>query len=179
VNRIFKDTKGKDARRDILPGILVVLLLLALPVISSDQNPKRMLIQVRQCTVRSGPSFMASSIGDLAYNDPVVVQEETGSWRKIAAEGKKVSGWLHSAAICKPVLAFADGTLLPAGTNVSTREVVTAGRSIFSEETETAVRAKYPDLNFDFVNKMESLRIRTDKMADFARKGGLMEEKKK
>lgn len=179
MKEIFNDNQKKDARRSRLPGILAVLLLLSLPVISSDQNPVRMVVQTKECNVRSAPSFLANDCGKLEYNDLVQVQEEKGAWRKIAAEKKKVSGWVPLSSLVPPTIMLRDGTVPVAGRDAGSGEIVTAGRSIFSEETESAIRAKYPDLKFDLVNKMESLKARNDKIVDFARKGGLLEEEKK
>jgi hypothetical protein len=148
VKRIFIDNEKKDARRPYLPGVLIVFLLLALPVISSDQNPRRMVIQIKECFVRSGPSFFAGESGKLEYNDPIQVLEEKGAWTKVTAERKKISGWLHSTAIIPPSVAISDGSVLPADKNAGSGEVVTAGRSIFSDDTEAAVTCQVPGLEF-------------------------------
>ncbi|MBA4387108.1 MAG: hypothetical protein C0404_03945 [Verrucomicrobia bacterium] len=163
----------RSARHGILPGVLVVVLSLVLPGICADIGGK-MLIQKRDCVIRTEPSFIAAAAGTLKYHDSVLIREEKGQWRRITSADGKLSGWIHSTALATREMSFNDAPA-PAEMKVSSGEVGLASRGI-NAAVEEAFRAGNKDLNFSAVDKMEAFSVRTEALSAFARTGKLAGE---
>ena len=160
--------------RLVIPSLLFSL---AISISPAAESIKEMVVQVRSCVMRSGPSFLASPSGNLAYSENVNVVDENGPWRKVSSSGGKLSGWIHVTALAPPRAEFKQGTG-QAGTRVSSGEVALAGRG-FDAEVESKLRQKNKNLNYAGVDKIESLIIKPEDIQAFARKGELLPMEKK
>ena len=158
-------------------GIPSLFLLLAISISPAGESIREMVVQVRSCVMRSGPTFLSSPSGNLAYSENVKVVEEDGPWRKVSSSGGKLSGWIHVTALTPPRAEFKQGTS-QAGTRVSSGEVALAGRG-FDAEVESKLRQKNKNLNYAGVDKLESLIIRPEDIQAFARKGKLLPMEKR
>lgn len=131
-----------------------------------------MSIQVRDAAVRATPSSLGKVVGHYRYADPVVVIDKKGSWRKIT--GKGAEGWVHESALSSKQLSMKQG-----GANVdqyaSADELALAGKG-FSKEVEGQFRADNPDLDFRWVDRMESFRVSPEQVQRFLKAGEVVPE---
>jgi len=154
-------------------GAVLALLCTVIEVYPAAQSGSEMVVQIKNCVVRSGPSFLSDPAGTLKYSDTVNVIAEDGAWRKVSQAGTSLSGWIHVTAVAPPKAAFKSGTA-QAGTRVSSGEVALAGRG-FDAEVESKLRQGKKDLNYSAVDRIESSgRTKPHELAAFARKGRLL-----
>lgn len=146
-----------------LAGIFVAAAVLATSTMS---------IQVRDAAVRATPSSLGKVVGHYRYADPVVVIETKGNWRKITGKGPE--GWVHESALSSKPLAMKQGSD-QVGQYASADELALAGKG-FSKEVEGQFRADNPDLDFRWVDRMESFRVSPAQVQRFLKDGSVTPE---
>jgi uncharacterized protein YgiM (DUF1202 family) len=153
-------------------GISIIFLFLVLPARPADQPAQEMVVQTKDCVIRSGPSFLSEPAGSLKYGDGITVVEESGPWRKIALPGNKLSGWIHVTALSPPKAEFKAGTS-QASSRISSGEVALAGRG-FDAEVEARLRQSNKDLNYQAVDKIEAAGVKQADVITFVNRGKLL-----
>jgi uncharacterized protein YgiM (DUF1202 family) len=131
--------------------------------------PKILSVQVRETQMRAMPSFLGKITGRLAYGDAVNLLEERSDWKKVAPAKGKLQGWVHTSALTtkKIVLRAGRGTVQ---TGASSGEIALAGKG-FSDEVEKEFRKKNSNLDFAWVDRMETFRITPAEIEVFLRQG--------
>ena len=154
-------------------GIPIILLFLVLPAHPADHpTAQEMVVQTKDCVIRSGPSFLSQPTGSLKYGDGITVVEENGPWRKISLPGNKLSGWIHITALSPPKAEFKAGTS-QADSRISSGEVALAGRG-FDAEVESRLRQSNKDLNYQAVDKIEAAGVKQADVITFVNRGKLL-----
>jgi uncharacterized protein YgiM (DUF1202 family) len=153
-------------------GIPLVLLFLVLPAHPADHPNQEMVVQTKDCVIRSGPSFLSQPAGNLKYGDAISVVEDNGPWRKVSFPGGKLSGWIHITALSPPKAEFKSGTS-QASARVSSGEVALAGRG-FDAEVEAKLRQTKKDLNYQAVDRIEASGVKQADVVVFANVGKLL-----
>ena len=126
-----------------------------------------MSVQVKDAPVRATPSFVGQVIGALAYGDQVEIQQTQGAWSKVAGAG--VSGWMHTSALSSKKIVLAAGqeqTKVAA----SGDELALAGKG-FNSDVEAQFKAGHKDIDFTWINRMETIRIPAQEMQVFLKDG--------
>ncbi|MCB1151831.1 SH3 domain-containing protein [bacterium] len=149
-------------------GALALLLLLAAAVLAA--GPQRS-VQVREGKLRQSPSFLGKITADVAYGDRMEVLEETAGWTRVR-DGSGRSGWIHASALTekKVVLKAGQGDV---AAGASGEEIALAGKG-FNEEVEKTYRAANPDVDFAWVDRMETWKVTPDQAAAFVSAGKLV-----
>lgn len=143
-------------------------------------------VQVKIAQLRSGPSFMGKVVANLKYGDPVFVLEEKGPWRQVELDDEKTRGWVHSSALSKKEIAFEagervaikaiSGNELALGGKASgtggVDEAMIAGKG-FNKESEAEFRQGNPNIDYTWIDKMETYRVSQKEIARFLKKGAL------
>jgi len=133
------------------------------------QPPKTMSVQVREAQLRSAPSFLAQIVAKPAYGDRVEIIEDKGPWKKGAHRG--VQGWIHTSALTAKRITLKAGAA-DVQTTATGGEIALAGKG-FSEEVEKRYRALNRNLDYTWVDRMETFQVSPARMQAFLKEGSL------
>jgi SH3-like domain-containing protein len=129
-------------------------------------------VQVKESEIRATPSFLGKIVARVAYGDRVGVIEKRGPWRKVSVGGGKVQGWMHTSALTSKRIALHAGE-----TNVQTgatqNELALAGKG-FNEQVETQYRKENKNLDYTWINRMETFKVSSDTMRSFLVQGDVV-----
>ncbi len=132
---------------------------------------KRMNVQVAKAPLRKEPSFLSPSLKQLSYADGVQVLSEKDGWAEVRTLKEGLSGWVHISALTTKTVILKPGEQ-DVQKAVSTKEYALAGKG-FNDSVEKEYRSKNPNLNFSWIDRMETFAVSREKMSDFLRKGDL------
>ena len=149
--------------------IVVALALLGILFLYIPANAQETLsVQVKEGELRATPSFLGQIVARVAYGDRVTVIEDRGTWKKVSLRGGK-QGWMHASALTTKRIALKAGQ-----TNVQTgatqNELALAGKG-FNEQVESSFRKENKNLDYTWINKMESFKVSPDLMRNFLAQG--------
>ncbi len=128
-----------------------------------------MSVQVRKGEIRLTPSFLGRIVALLSYGDRVYVLEEKGSWTKVGLSKGISDGWIHSSALTRKKIILKAGAQ-DVQTAASSDELALAGKG-FNQQVESEFRAKNPNLDFTWVDRMEKFVVSEKQMKKFLKKG--------
>ncbi len=149
--------------------MIIGMLLCGLATLTGAAKPREMSVQVRNGQVRATPSFLGQIVGTLDYGDRVQIVETQGAWQRI--ESGKASGWMHESALTKQKIVLAAGDT-DVGGAATTEEIAMAGKG-FSAEVEAEYRKQNTDIDFAWIDRMETMEVSLKKITDFLREGGV------
>ncbi len=149
--------------------IVVCLALLGIIFLYIPANAQETLsVQVKEGELRATPSFLGQIVTRVAYGDRVSVIEDRGTWKKISVRGGK-QGWIHTSALTTKKIALKAGQ-----TNVQTgatqNELALAGKG-FNEQVESSFRKQNKNLDYTWINRMETFKVSPDLMRNFLVQG--------
>lgn len=152
--------------------IICLALICVLFLISTVEAQKIMSIQIKESQLRITPSFLGKITAKLSYGERVTVLQEKGAWKKVSIPGKNVQGWIHETALTSKsiVLKAGRGTV---GTSVTGREIALAGKG-FNEEVEAQYKKNNKNLDYTWINQMETMKVSPEQMEDFIAGGNLV-----
>lgn len=147
------------------------LLICLIGVSALAAGQKLMSIQVKQGHIRRTPSFLGQIITILNYGDQVIVDNEKGLWVEISLPNSNIKGWMHKSALTRKKI------VLQAGANdvkqiATTDELALAGKG-FNKQVEGKYKAKYPYIDFTWIDWMERIVVPQSRMQEFLKDGGL------
>ncbi len=149
-------------------GRVQALAIVCALAVLARAAPETMSVQVRTGQVRASPSFVASVLAELPYGTQVEVVETSSSWLQVKLPDGR-SGWMHQSALTRERLQLRAGTTdVASGARVNEVALATKG---FTHQVETAYRQQRPDLNFAWVDKMESFRVSAAEIQAFLHGG--------
>lgn len=128
-----------------------------------------MSVQVRKGEIRLTPSFLGRIVALLSYGDRVYVLEQKGSWTKVGLSRGVSDGWIHSSALTRKKIILKAGAQ-DVQTAASSDELALAGKG-FNQQVESEFRAKNPNLDFTWVDRMEKFVVSEKQMKKFLKKG--------
>jgi SH3-like domain-containing protein len=129
-----------------------------------------MSVQVKEGQLRSSASFLAPIVGMAAYGDQVEALQQQGDWIEVKnAQNRR--GWIHQSAVTKKRVILSAGKEA-APVAASGQEVALAGKG-FNAEVESKYRLTHQEVDYDWVNRMEAIRITPGEMANFLKEGGI------
>jgi hypothetical protein len=144
---------------------------MAIAVAATAEDVTLMSVQVKEAPLRATPSFLAKTAAALPYGSRVAVMETQGAWQRVQTPNGKHTGWLHSSALTPKRIELEAGTE-DAGTAASSDELVLAGKG-FNSDVEAEFRARNADVDFTWVNRMETFNVPADEKQQFIEVGGL------
>jgi len=128
-----------------------------------------MSVQVKQCQLRSKPTFLGKVVTNLEYGDRVEVAREEDSWIEVSPPGKN-RGWVHVSALSKRKII-----LNPESRDIeeaaSNDEIALAGKG-FNRQVEDKYRQD-KKLDFSWIDKMETIVVSQSDIDNFVRRGGM------
>lgn len=152
--------------------IICFALLGVLLLNTMAEAQKIMTVQVREGQLRATPSHFGKITAKIFYGDGVTVLEEKGDWKRVSVADGKGQGWLHGRALTSKRTILKAGRS-QAGTSVSQDEIALAGKG-FSEEVEKEYRKNNANLDYAWINRMETIRISPRQMENFVEDGRLV-----
>lgn len=134
---------------------------------------KEMSVQVKQCQLRSKPTFLGKIITRLDYGDRVEVEQEENSWARVSSSGKN-DGWVHISALTEKEIRLNPNSqdIKEAASN---DEIALAGKG-FNKEVEEKFKQENRNIDFTWIDKMEKIVISQDAIQDFVNQGTLKVE---
>lgn len=131
---------------------------------------KQMSVQVKQCQLRSKPSFLGKVVTKLDYGDRVEVAQEENSWVNVSPSGKD-EGWVHLSALSEKEII-----LNPNSEDIqeaaSSDEIALAGKG-FNKQVEAKFKQDNKNISFKWVDNMEKIVVSQEEMTGFLEQGGL------
>jgi hypothetical protein len=147
--------------------LVTALLLLAAAAAFADE----MSVTVKQTPVRDKPSFLGKTLGILSYADRVTVLDQSvKGWVRVKGPDGKLQGWVSASALQTRKIVLAAGSE-NVEQGASSGEVALAGKG-FSEEVENKYKQE-GNIDYTWVDKMETYNPPTDQVAAFLQQGGL------
>lgn len=154
---------NKGMKKNILLFI-TVFVCANLFAASTDYAPGQVLY-VSVKTVKSGKNVFA-------YGDKLIVDECNG--KKVLvhlADNKSVNGWIPSTSLTKKkIVANKNGSHVSA----SSDELALAGKG-FSEAAEELFKSDNPNLDFNIIDKIETISVEQSELDKFIKDGHLCE----
>jgi Bacterial SH3 domain len=150
-----------SSRKRLGTGFLATLLLVAGLAWAAGQV---MNVQVRSSRVRSRPSFLGSTVTEVAYGSQVTVNSHQGPWVQVTVPGGQ-AGWLHESALSEEELIMVSGST-EAETGASGEEIALAGKG-FNDQVENEYKKNHDDLDYTWVDLMEKMVISPEQAEEF------------
>ena len=150
-------------------GMLVSCgMTLAIAVWAADVQT--MSVQVQSGELRDTPSFLGTVVATLNYGDRVQVLEQRGAWLRASKPDGSGQGWIHSSALTRNKIELKAGDAV--GSGASSGEIALAGKG-FNEQVEASYKTGNKNLDYTWVDKMESVKIPSRKLMEFLKDGGV------
>jgi uncharacterized protein YgiM (DUF1202 family) len=134
---------------------------------------KAMSVQVKECQLRSKPTFLGKVVTKLDYGDRVEVDKEENLWVKVSLSGEN-PGWVHLSALSqKEIILNPDSKDIEEA--ASSDEIALAGKG-FNSEVEEKFKQDNKDIDFTWIDKMEKIVVSQNEIQNFINQGGLKTE---
>lgn len=133
-------------------------------------TPASMTVQVRNGELRSSASFLSKPSGPVEYGSVVSVLAAQGAWRQVRT-ASNVTGWIHESSLTTRKLEWAGGDSA-VKTGAHAGEVSLAAKG-FTDQVEKEYKTKNPELNFQWVDRMERIKVTPERAAEFLQAGGV------
>lgn len=143
---------------------LAIIALVAMCAWAAQQ----MNVQVKETQMRAKASFLGAGVAKLAYGAQVTVLEEKSPWIRVRAAGGR-EGWVHQSALTTKKVKLAAGGA-DAGTAAGDDELALAGKG-FSAEVEETFKAANEDLDYAWVDRMETWQVPAEEAEEFLAAG--------
>ncbi len=154
------------------PRIVLIGALLLASALAFGQAGRQMSVQVKETQIRAAPSFLGKILGVLHYGDRVTVLAEKSGWARISLPSGKGEGWVNLSALSPKRIVLKAGSE-EVGSGASSGEVALAGKG-FNREVEAEYRDE-KQLDYSWIDKMESFRVSPEQVLAFLQQGGLEE----
>jgi uncharacterized protein YgiM (DUF1202 family) len=152
--------------------IIICLALVGILFLgTSAQAQKVMSVQIKESQLRTTPSFLGKVVAKLSYGERVTVLQEKGAWKKVSLSYKNLQGWIHETALTSKSIALRAGKG-NVGTSVTGKEIALAGKG-FNEEVEAQYKKSNKNLDYTWINQMETMKVSSEQMEDFIVEGSL------
>lgn len=152
--------------------IIICLALVGVLFLSTTaQAQKVMSVQLKESQLRTTPSFLGKIVAKLSYGDRVTVLQEKGAWKKVSMLSRSVQGWIHENALTSKSITLRAGQR-NVGTSVTGKEIALAGKG-FNEEVEAQYKKSNKNLDYTWINQMETMKVSPEQMQDFIAEGSL------
>lgn len=147
-------------------GCLAILLLAGMA--HAVKPGKTMSVQMHKGELRAAPSRLAAVVSTVKYGDRLTVQESQSGWIKASAPDG-ASGWIHESALTPKRIVLASGTG-DAQLAASSDEMAMAGKG-FNSDVEKQFKDKNKDIDFTWVDKMETFLVPPTQLQQFMKDG--------
>ena len=153
--------------------IITALALLGIPCMHMPAHAQETLsVQVKEGELRATPSFLGKIVTRLAYGDRVVSTGSRGAWKMVSVRERRLQGWMHASALTTKRIALKAGQT-SVRTGATQDELALAGKG-FNEQVEAAFRKENRNLDFTWINRMETFKVSPELMNTFLAQGSVV-----
>jgi uncharacterized protein YgiM (DUF1202 family) len=132
-----------------------------------------MSVQIQDGKLRSDPNFLGKITTSVAYGDMVTIVRQQESWYLVTTRSGQ-TGWIHSSALTEKAIVLKAGDANVDKT-ASQREIALAGKG-FNADVEKEYKSRNPQLNFEWVDRMERYVVSDENIRQFVLDGKLTPE---
>jgi SH3-like domain-containing protein len=148
----------------------IAIVAILLQILTGVACAATLNVAVKESPQRATATPFGRVLANLRYGTQVEVLERQGAWVRVKAAGAG-SGWVHASALSEKRLALQSGKgAVKSG--ASAEELTLAGKG-FNAQVEGEYRQRNRDLNYQWVERMESTVIPTEDLQRFVREGRL------
>ncbi len=148
---------------------LLLLLAVVLTTALAWAATQMQSVQVREGQLRDKPSFLGKVAATVSYGDRLEILENRGGWTR--ARGDDGEGWIHASALTEKRVVLRSGDR-DADVGASGEELALAGKG-FNDEVEARFRAENPDVDYTWVDRMETIVVTADEARAFLAAGAV------
>ncbi len=145
------------------------LLAVGVLALTGIAHARTMNVQVREGELRNRPSFLGGVVAVVQYGDSVTVDAEQGAWRRVRIDDHE--GWIHESALTRRRIELRAGDQDLSGA-ATQDELALAGRG-FNAEVEGEFRSQHSEIDFTWVDFMETLVKQPAELVAFLEEGGV------
>jgi hypothetical protein len=156
-------------RRWFTLAIMLTAVAGAFALAAPLKKPVKMFVQTRPAEVRASPTPLGKVVAVLGTNDQITATESTNLWFKVSTSDGLISGWMHSSALAKEQVKLESGAQ-DAQVAASSGEMAHATKG-FTEQIEKEFRDKNKEINFAWVDKMQTFAVTENAMRSFLAEG--------
>lgn len=150
--------------------IIACLALLGILCLHIPAHAQETLsVQVKAGELRATPSFLGKIIARVAYGGRVVVVDDLGAWKRVSPSGGKLQGWMHASALTTKRIILKSGQTA-VRTGATQDEIALAGKG-FNEQVEAEFRKENKNLDYTWINRMETFKVSPNLMNSFLVQG--------
>jgi len=129
-----------------------------------------MSVQIQTGQLRETPSFLGKVVSTVSYADRVTIVTKQSPWMQVRSPAGK-TGWIHESALTR------DKIVLKAGAEdvertASGEEIALAGKG-FNSQVEADFKEKNKEIDFTWIDRMETYKVDQAEMNKFLKEGGL------
>jgi uncharacterized protein YgiM (DUF1202 family) len=150
-------------------SVVCVSLFIALAYAAATMS-----IQVRETQLRATPDYFGKIIGKASYGDRVTIEDKKDGWKKVRLKKGGLTGWLNDSALSEKEIKMVAG-----GRGVkeaaSSSELQLAGKG-FNPEVEREFKNRNKAISFQWVDRMEKIKVSHAEKQNFAKAGELTPE---
>lgn len=151
----------------ILALTAAIGLAVASPTADAQVRTRRLTVQVRTGPIRESPSFLGRVLGSAGYGDRVELVETRTPWMRV--RHGSLEGWMHESALTTRRLTMQAGEG-DAEVTATAEELALAGKG-FTEEVEAEFRIRNREVDFAWVDRMETFGVGEAEMRAFLNEG--------
>jgi uncharacterized protein YgiM (DUF1202 family) len=137
---------------------------------ASAASAESMSIQVQTGQLRATPSFLGKVVAAVQYADVVDVVAKQGVWTQVRSV-RGQTGWIHESALTRQRIALKAGAQDVSRT-ASGEELALAGKG-FNSQVEAQFREKNQQIDFTWIDRMESFSVDENEIRQFLKEGGV------
>ena len=146
--------------------LLLALLLAALPAWADEM----LSVATREAAVRTRPGVFATKLVTLGYGDQVAVTGSRRAWYEVRL-GDGRTGWMQKTTLTSEKLQLRAGDR-EVSTTASENELTLAGKG-FNNEVEQEFRQRNRELDYTWVDRMETFSLSDRELQQFLVSGQL------
>ena len=154
----------------LLLSVMICLWLVSLgPAMA---RATEMSVQIQTGQLRETPSFLGRVVTTVEYGNRVTVTSKQGVWSQVTS-GDGKSGWIHESALTRSRIELKAGADDVSRT-ASGEELALAGKG-FNSQVEADFKERNKDIDFTWIDRMESFTVSEKEMITFLKEGGLQQ----
>lgn len=135
-----------------------------------DSEREQVYCEISKSKLRAKPQFWAPAVADIEYGDPLFLIEEDKSWVEVETSVGK-QGFLPLSAVTKKKVVV-QGKSVALEASAAEGDIVLAGKG-FNSKIEGQYSSDHVELNYQAVDKMQSLEVSPEEMVQFIEMGRL------
>lgn len=150
--------------------ILLVCGWLLVGAFRAEAAPTLMSVQVQTSPLRATPTPLGRVVATLKHADRVEVVGKQPGWLQVRTAAGQ-AGWVNESALTRSKIVLKAGAE-DVSRAASGEELALAGKG-FNSQVEADFKAKNQNIDFSWIDRMETYTVTDQQAAGFLKEGGL------